>query len=181
MPDGDRPAARLSFRDAGTQDVDGVVALVESAFRGEASRAGWTTEADLLDGQRTDAQEIQSIIAKPDARIRLAWLGSELVGCVRVERRGPAGYIGMVTVSPTQQAVGLGSAILAEAERIVAKDLRLGTARMTVISIRTELVGWYERRGWARTGEREPFPHGDPRFGLPRRPDLEFEVLSKAV
>jgi len=169
------------FRDAVPADVPQVVALVERAYRGQASRAGWTTEADLLDGQRTDEREIAELVHGHDSRIRLAFLDGVLVACVRIDRGAGYGYVGMVSVEPTRQRDGLGRQLLAEAERVILDDLGLDRARMTVIGQRVELIAWYGRRGYLPTGEREPFPYGEPRNGLPRRPDLYFEVLEKRL
>lgn len=169
----------LNFRTATVADISAVVALVESAFRGEASRAGWTTEADLLDGQRTDALEIGGIISGPRSRIRLAEQANALVGCVRIEAEAEYGYIGMVSVQPTLQSGGIGRQLLAEAERVIREELRLPRARMTVIGQRDTLLAWYVRRGYSSSGERKPFPYEDRRAGRARRDDLFFEVLQK--
>lgn len=171
----------MRFRVATAADVPAVVALVESAYRGETSRSGWTTEADLLDGQRTDLQEVSRLVAGPASRIVIAEEPGRLVGSVLIrEEEDPAcAYIGMFAVHPRMQSCGLGSALLAEAERVSQQELGRRSARMTVLIQRTELIAWYERRGYRRTGHHEPFPYGDPRFGLPRRPDLVFEVLKK--
>jgi ribosomal protein S18 acetylase RimI-like enzyme len=159
-----------------------IVALVESAYRGEASRAGWTTEAHLLDGQRTDAGGVLATIGHPRERIILAFDGDALVGSVLLrDEGGGSAYVGMLAVRPLLQARGTGRALLAEAERIAASDLGATTMRMTVIPLRTELVAWYERQGYRATGEQEPFPYGDERFGRPRRDDLYFVVLKKAL
>jgi ribosomal protein S18 acetylase RimI-like enzyme len=158
------------------------VALVESAYRGEASRAGWTTEAHLLDGQRTDAAGVLATIGHPRERIILAFDGDALVGSVLLrDESGGSAYVGMLAVRPLLQGRGTGRALLAEAERIAASDLGATTMRMTVIPLRTELVAWYERQGYRATGEQEPFPYGDERFGRPRRDDLYFVVLKKAL
>jgi len=171
----------LRFRTASLEDVEAIVALVESAYRGEASRAGWTTEADLLDGQRTDAAQVSSLITGEASRIVLALHRRELVGSMLLATEPRYVYLGMLSVRPTHQAIGVGRALLAEAERI-ARDEALGTRlRMTVIGQRNELIAWYERRGYLRTGARESFPYGDARFGLPRRDDLYFEVLEKQL
>jgi ribosomal protein S18 acetylase RimI-like enzyme len=169
----------LRFSFATPDDVPAIVAIVESAYRGDASRAGWTTEADLLDGQRTDPDEVAELIGRSDARIVLARDGGELVGSVLVTAEDGEGYLGMFAVQPTRQNGGLGRALLAEAERVMRAELGCAEARMTVIVQRAELIAWYERRGWARTGEREPFPYGRLRSGMPRRDDLEFVVLAK--
>jgi ribosomal protein S18 acetylase RimI-like enzyme len=173
--------AALRFRPAVPADVGAVVALVESAYRGDASRAGWTTEADLLDGQRTDATEVRAVIEGPRSRVVLAEQDGTLVGSVVLRDEDGTAYFGMLTVRPTLQSAGIGRALVAEAERIAARELGATVMRMTVIAQRTELIAWYERRGYARTGEREPFPYGDPRFGRPRRDDLVFEVMRKPL
>ncbi|MSR29695.1 MAG: GNAT family N-acetyltransferase [Phycisphaerales bacterium] len=171
----------LAFRDANTGDTDALVALIESAYRGDASRAGWTTEADLLDGQRTDSEEIGSLIAGPSTRLRIAFMDDELVACVRIDDRGDAGYIGMFSVKPTLQARGIGRNLLAEAERVIRETLGRSLARMTVIGQRDTLIRWYERRGYRVTGRKEEFPFCDVRSGLPKRNDLYFEVLEKTL
>jgi ribosomal protein S18 acetylase RimI-like enzyme len=173
--------AALRFRPAVPADVGAVVALVESAYRGDASRAGWTTEADLLDGQRTDATEVRALIEGPRSRVVLAEQDAALVGSVVLRDEGGTAYLGMLTVRPTLQSAGIGRALVAEVERIAARELGATVMRMTVIAQRAELIAWYERRGYARTGEREPFPYGDPRFGRPRRDDLVFEVMRKPL
>jgi ribosomal protein S18 acetylase RimI-like enzyme len=170
----------LSFRAADVADVETVVALVESAYRGESSKAGWTTEADLLDGHRTDANAVRDIIEAADGRVVLAIDGQAVVGCCQLERRrGAVAYFGMFAVSPTLQGVGAGKRLLAEAERQAKADWGCARMEMTVIAQREDLIAWYLRRGYREVGERRPFPYGDERFGLPRRPDLEFTVLSK--
>jgi ribosomal protein S18 acetylase RimI-like enzyme len=171
----------LSFSFATASDVPAVVALVESAYRGEASRKGWTTEADLLDGQRTDPDEIAELIARSDARIVLARDDGELVASVLVTADGGSGYLGMFAVQPGRQGSGLGRAVLAEAERVMGAEMGCSKAKMTVIVQRGELIAWYERRGWRQTGDREPFPYGKLRAGQPLREDLEFVVLDKAL
>lgn len=167
----------MRLREATADDVAALERLVNSAFRGESSRAGWTTEADLLDGQRVDADGLAQTIATPDHVILAAERGDELVGCVHLQRRGEDCYLGMLTILPTAQGEGLGSRLLDAAERWAADHWSSETVTMTVIAQRTELIAWYERRGYRRTGEQRPFPYGNPRFGLPRRDDLVFDVL----
>ena len=171
----------LRFRPATSDDVDTIVALVESAYRGDASRAGWTTEADLLEGRRTGADDVQACIDRARSVILLAERADdgELVGCAHVAEEDGGGYFGMFSVRPTMQGAGLGKQLLAQAERLVFDDWRLPLMRMTVIDVRGELIAFYERRGYRRTGIFKPFPYGDERFGLPRRDDLRFEVLEK--
>ena len=170
-----------TFRAATATDVPAVVELVTSAYRGDASRRGWTTEADFLDGNRIDPGVLLHDIERPRSRILLAASDDRLHGCAHVAEDDGAGYFGMFAVRPTLQRAGLGRAILAEAERIAGQEWRLPLMRMTVIDLRVELIEWYERRGYRRTGETRPFPATDPRFGLPRRNDLRFAVLEKAL
>jgi ribosomal protein S18 acetylase RimI-like enzyme len=173
----------VTYRDATDDDIDAVVALVESAYRGESSRAGWTTEADLLDGQRTDSDAVRAIVGSSRTRMLLATTGNgTLLGCCQLERRHHGVcYFGMFAVSPLRQGGGLGHGLLSEAERVAREEWGARSMQMTVITQRRDLIAWYERRGYAATGETEPFPHGNDRFGLPRREDLVFEVLAKPL
>lgn len=171
----------LRFRTASAGDIAALVPLVESAYRGEVSREGWTTEADLLDGQRVDAHGIAETLAEPDSRIVLAESGGALLGCAHVERQDGFAYFGMFSVRPNLQGAGIGHALLGEGERIACEEWHCAKMRMTVISVRDELIAWYERRGYRRTGEYKPFPYGDARFGIPKRDDLRFEWLEKAL
>ena len=165
--------------------VAGLVQLVNSAYRGDSSRAGWTTEADLLDGQRTDAAALQEFIdAGQRAGDRAMLLLEDAAGpaaCVQLEQQGDKAYLGMLTIRPTLQAGGLGRALLAAAERHVREHWQARAVVMTVIEQRPELIAWYQRRGYAPTGEFGAFPYGDARFGEPRRPDLRFVVLQKPL
>lgn len=174
--------SELEVRVAQLSDVDAVVALVESAYRGDSSRAGWTTEADLLDGQRTDPDAVREIVAGAGSLVLLGTSGGRLVACCELRGQpGGTAYFGMFAVVPTLQGAGLGGRLLAEAERLAVQQWSATTMEMTVIRQRAELIAWYERRGYRRTGETRPFPHGDQRYGLPRRRDLEFAVLAKPL
>jgi ribosomal protein S18 acetylase RimI-like enzyme len=171
--------AGLVCRAAGTADAPAIVALVESAYRGESSRAGWTTEADLLDGRRTDSVDVLALIGASDSRIVLLERDGDLIACAHIERHADWCYFGMFSVRPRLQGAGIGDALLRECERVAREQWSLRQLRMSVIWVREELIAWYRRRGYVLTGERKPFPYGDARFGLPRRDDLEFIVLAK--
>lgn len=173
----------LTFRPAILADIPALVALVTSAYRGDVSKQGWTTEADMLDGQRIDPEVLRADIERPRSRVIMAETrdgGSlELLACVHVAEDDGAGYLGMFSVRPDGQGSGIGKQVMLEAERYAREDLQLPAMRMTVIDIRDELIAFYERRGYRRTGLTKPFPYGDERFGIPKRDDLRFEVLEK--
>ncbi|WP_299537245.1 GNAT family N-acetyltransferase [uncultured Streptomyces sp.] len=176
-----RDTHRLTFRTASEDDVPALVELVESAYRGDSSRAGWTTEADILQGQRTDEDGVRAIVTAPGGRLLVAERDGEPVACCQLEHRGEAAYFGMFSVRPGLQGAGLGKTVIAEAERVAREDWKASEMHMTVISVREELIAFYERRGYRRTGKLTPFPYGDERFGVPLRDDLEFELLVKAL
>ncbi|PKM06431.1 MAG: GNAT family N-acetyltransferase [Gammaproteobacteria bacterium HGW-Gammaproteobacteria-4] len=174
-------SAKLHFRTATDADIPAIVALTQSAYRGDASRAGWTTEADLLDGQRIDAQAVRDCIERTNSRIVIAERDGALIASAHVAVDDGAGYFGMFSVNPGAQGNGIGRQVLAEAERVARNEWQQSTMRMTVIDVRDELIAWYQRRGYRRTGIIKPFPYGDARFGIPRRDDLRFEVLEKSL
>ncbi|MGW2816659.1 GNAT family N-acetyltransferase [Streptomyces sp. NPDC001415] len=176
-----RVAGELSYRDATEADVEALVPLIESAYRGDSSRTGWTTEADILQGQRTDPEGVRAVITTPGSKLLTVERDGVLVACCQLEHRGDAAYFGMFAVSPALQGAGLGKQIIAEAERTVRAEWGVSEMHMTVISVREELIAFYERRGYRRTGKMTPFPYGDERFGLPQRDDLEFELLVKEL
>ncbi|WP_439444520.1 GNAT family N-acetyltransferase [Xanthomonas translucens pv. translucens] len=171
----------LTFRPATVADIDAIAALVTSAYRGDSSRVGWTTEADLLDGNRIDREVLRADILRPRSLVLLAERDGELIACAHVADDGGAGYFGMFSVQPQAQGGGLGTTVLAEAERIAWQEWQLPVMQMTVIDLREELIAFYKRRGYRRTGIKKPFPYGDARFGAPRRDDLRFELLEKPL
>ncbi|MFF7754244.1 GNAT family N-acetyltransferase [Streptomyces sp. NPDC007971] len=177
----DTAATGLTFRDATDADVDALVALIESAYRGDSSRAGWTTEADILEGQRTDPEGVRQVIKSPASRLLTVEQDGRIVACCQLEHRDSHAYFGMFAVSPTLQGAGLGKIVIAEAERLARAVWDVTEMHMTVISVREDLIAWYERRGYRRTGETTPFPYGDERFGIPQRDDLQFELLVKPL
>ena len=161
------------------QDIPALNELVQSAYRGDSSRRGWTTEADLLDGIRTDEAGLKAMLANPRATILKYVDAGQLLGCVYLEEKGDSLYLGLLTVSPDAQAGGIGKLLMAAAEQI-ARDRHCRAMTLTVIPQRHELIAFYERRGYQPTGETEPFPMDDPRFGLPKQP-LSFIVMEKPL
>ena len=175
-----------TIRPAQRPDIPALHALVESAYRGDSARQGWTHEADLLDGQRTDAEMLGAIVDDPDQRILVAVDesvdGAAIIGCVQIARKDHGrAYLGLLSVSPLLQARGLGKQLIAAAEDAAARDFGAQLMEMTVIRRRSELVAYYQRRGYSPTGEERPFPVGDVRFGLPKTSDLTFVVLAKNI
>ena len=172
----------ISLRPAVPDDAPAIATLVNSAYRGEGSKRGWTTEADILGGQRTDFEKIIEMIGVKDSRVELAFDDAGmLIGCVHLKKESDAScYLAMLTVDPSRQAGGIGKTIMAHAEDI-ARAWGCAWMRMTVISPRAELIAYYERRGYAKTGVMEPFPEDDPRFGLPKVRGLQFAELTKPL
>lgn len=161
-------------------DVKALNLLINSAYRGESSKAGWTTEADILGGQRTDEEDLRTIISQDGCTI-LKYINDagELISCVRLEKHDNKMYLGMLTVSPVLQNVGIGKQMMVASEKL-AKEENCIAVYMQVIKGRDELISWYERQGYSDTGERKPFPMSDPRFGIPRK-ELEFIIMEKAL
>ena len=155
--------APLVFRPARAEDVPTLVALINSAYRGDSSRSGWTTESDLIDGPRTDDAQIRGLVAADDSLLLLCLRDDEIVGSVFLQRQAEAGYLGMFAVRPSLQGAGAGKRLMQAAETLVREQWGLAKMTMTVITLRTELVAFYERRGYRRTGEVRPFPaeHAD--------------------
>ena len=165
----------LSIRPATPADLATLQPLIQRAYRGETSRLGWTHEADLLpDGERIDLAELQAMLADPDERILIAWIGDRQVGCVRVARlEGGLAYLGLLCVDPLVQAGGYGKSLIAAAEDM-ARTFGADRIEMTVIEQRHELIDFYRRRGYAPTGERRDFP-------LLVDPPLFLTVLEKPL
>jgi ribosomal protein S18 acetylase RimI-like enzyme len=173
-------ARNLSFRRAVTEDVNAIVALANLGYRGEASKQGWTTEADLLDGIRTDASEVRGLIEKQDSMILLCEREGEIIGTVHLQLIGSAGYLGMFVVKPNLQGAGIGKQFIAAAEQAARRAWGIRRMTMTVITLRTELIAFYERRGYRRTGKIIPFPAIDGVI-IPKVENLQMEYLEKAL
>ncbi len=178
------PSAVLRFAVCSPADYAEVVELVNAAYRGEGGSSGWTHEIGLVGGQRISLEQLRDEMAGEGApAILLLREGARLLACVHIEnarsRSGePACHIGMLAVDPGQQDRGLGRRMLDYAEaQGRARGARV--ARMAVVSVRAPLIAWYERCGYRRTGETEPFPYEDSRFGIPQQPGLEFVVLER--
>jgi len=177
-----KPATALDVRVATVDDAEAVAALVHSAYRSEESRRGWTTEADLVGGQRADAGMIRHVVGLPDDVVLVAVdADGTPYACCHLERRDTGAYLGMFAVRPEQQGHGVGRAMLGAAESFARDRWGAQTVEITVLNHRPELLAWYERCGFTRTGETHPFPYGNDRFGVPRRPDLTLLGMVKRI
>lgn len=171
--------ADLRFRLAEADDVVAVTALVERAYRGEAATTGWTTETDILTGPRTSEAQVAELVADAGSRFVLAERDGRLVGAALVQRAGDSAYFGMFAVDPREQGSGVGKAVVEACER-TARDLWSSTAMtLTVINLRQELIEWYERRGYVRTGRHLPFPFHEASGAL--RTDFDLMELRKPL
>jgi GNAT superfamily N-acetyltransferase len=169
------------FLPATDDDVPGIVMLMNRAYRGTGA-AGWSTQEPYLDGDRITEDVLRADLAtKPQASL-LKWEdpeGGSLLGCVWIEPlEDDVWYLGSLATDPTLQNSGLGTILLSAAEQWV-RERRGKRIRMNVVNVRDALIAWYVRRGYHKTGETEPFPYGDDRFGAPLRDDLSFLVLAK--
>ncbi len=149
----------LSFRPAAIGDAAHVAALVNSAYRGGSSRAGWTTEADLLTGERISTDEMKALIATGGTIILLCFQDADLIGSVQLQKFDDAAYLGMFVVQPKLQGAGIGKQFMQTAEELVQAKWGVKRMWMSVISVRHELIAYYERRGYQRTGHFKPFPY----------------------
>ncbi len=169
----------ISFRGAVSTDAPHIAALVNSAYRGDSSRAGWTTEADLVTGARTDAGDVLRMLAEPGSMILLCLQEGAIVGTVYLKQTdATSAYLGLFVVKPTLQGGGIGKQFIQAAERAAQAQFGISRMWMTVISVREELLAYYERRGYRRTSELKPFPR-EAGASVPQVDNLQLAVLEK--
>jgi GNAT superfamily N-acetyltransferase len=173
----------LNFRLGTAADASDLAALVASAYRGDDSRAGWTTEADYVTAERIDAAGVREVIAAPDHEMLVATGpdGTVLACCEVADLGDGVAYFGLFAVRPVQQGGGVGRQVLAEAERYVRDRWAATTMEMTVIGQRSELIEWYARRGYGPSGRTRPFPYDQIPAGGALRDDLYFTILTKQL
>ncbi|TQV84962.1 GNAT family N-acetyltransferase [Aliikangiella coralliicola] len=170
----------VTFRHATTSDSKVIAQLVNSAYRGDSSRAGWTTEADLLEGTRITAERVEELIEVQNSLILLCLKDHNIVGCVHLQRNKDGCYLGMFVVKPELQGSGIGKTFLQAAESLVQNLWDIKKIWMTVIDIRTELIAFYERRGYCRTGKTKPF-QSEQGNEVSLVDNLQFEELEKIL
>jgi ribosomal protein S18 acetylase RimI-like enzyme len=161
------------------EDIVSLNTLINSAYRGEFSKKGWTTEANILEGSRTTEVELLDIIQDASHTILKYSDNGKIIGCVLLKVKANELYLGMLTVSPDLQNSGIGKKLLRQAE-VFAVEMQLPKIVMTVINVREELIAWYNRNGYVDTGAREPFPVSDVFNPITKEP-LEFMVLEKII
>jgi ribosomal protein S18 acetylase RimI-like enzyme len=169
----------MNILEARISDAKEIEKLVNSAYRGDSSKVGWTTEANLLGGIRVNSETIVDLISDQDSRIYIYTAPDGIQGCVNLVLKEKVLYLGMLTVNPELQNSGIGKKLLRYVEEYAIRNL-FQQIEMTVISKRVELIAWYERYGFYKTGEKRPFPMNDPKFGIPKM-ELEFIVLIKKI
>ncbi|MFM7329794.1 MAG: GNAT family N-acetyltransferase [Bacteroidota bacterium] len=162
-----------------TEDAEAIATLVNSGYRGDSSRKGWTTEADILGGTRINCPGVEAVIGRPGTVVLKYLLSGKISGCVELAHNGDRMYLGMLTVDPSIQDKGIGRKLL-QAGEDHARLHGCTAMYMTVVHTRDELIAWYERRGYRKTGETKPFDNTDPVFGIPKIP-LHFIVLEKPL
>lgn len=168
------PKIRLATKN----DIDKIVQLVESVYRGESSKKGWTTEADLIDGQRTDRRMIAEMMNEPGNEFYVIDASQiSLAASVHLKKEADHGYIGMVSVSTDFQNQKLGKKLLIFCEEKI-KSWGFEKAKITVLNVREELIAWYVRFGYKHSGDALDFP-SDPRFGIPKIKNLKLVELEK--
>jgi ribosomal protein S18 acetylase RimI-like enzyme len=170
----------LLFRKALPTEAGQIAVLINRAYRGDHSRQGWTTEADLLDGLRTSSTEIESLIASEHYMILLCLQGAIIVGSVCLEHMGEHVHLGMFVVEPKLQNAGIGKQLLAYAEAAAEQQWQARSMVMAVITHRQELIAYYERRGYLRTGRLQQFP-ANPMLWQPKVQGLQLEILEKKL
>ncbi len=168
----------IQIERATVADVTELTALINKAYRGEDAMKGWATESHLLDGLRIDEETLKQYLQSSDTVFFKCSEGGEIIGSVQLKLTSTGIYFGMLTVNPFKQNSGTGKLLLKQIE-LVAKELGYNRIYMTVITVRDELIAWYERHGYVRTGLIEPFPT-DTKFGIPKQP-LQLMVMEKYV
>lgn len=170
----------LFFRCALISESASIAALVNAAYRGESSRQGWTTEADLLDGLRTTAAEVQDLIESEHSVILVCMNSEDIIASICLEKKAKSAHIGMFVVNPVVQGLGVGKQLLTYAESYASQYWSVTKFCMHVITLRRELIAFYERRGYRRTGIVKTFPV-NPQMWQPKMTGLQLELLEKSV
>jgi GNAT superfamily N-acetyltransferase len=174
----------MLLRHAVESDYAAIADLANLAYRGTGPTASWNIESGIIEGQRLNESLLREDIAAKSTAHLLTYRDDPegpLLGTVWLEpRENGVWYLGLLTVRPELQNRQLGRSLLAAAEDFT-REGGARRIRMAVVHLRDTLIAWYQRRGYSLTGETEPFPCHDQRFGRPLRDDLHFVVLEKEI
>lgn len=163
----------VTIRVATRDDLPALHPVIERAYRGETARGGWTHEADLIEGPRTDISTLTAIVEDPAQRLLIALKDEATLGCVQVSDRGDGlAYLGLLCIDPELQTGGYGKQLVTAAEETARDTFHARRMEMTVIDVRRKLIEFYERRGYRISGEKRDFP-------IPLDPPLLMDVLVK--
>lgn len=169
----------LHIRPAQPTDIPALLDVITRAYR---STGGWTTEADLVEGGRTSPELLQKDLDNPQVAPFVAEQDGQILGCAKVSRiANSVCDFGLFAVDPNTQSRGLGKLLLAHGEQVALTQFAAHTLEIQVLEHRPELVAFYERRGFAPTGEWELFDFDDAAFGRAKRPGLRFQTFRKAL
>jgi len=169
----------LKTNPAQLSDIPAVMRLINRAYRSKEGVQGWTNEGHLLEGDRTDPEHLQELIETPSGLLLLCYLSNdELIGSVHLIMNEDHLYFGMLAVDPLHQSKGVGRYLLQAAKELALSN-GLNRIKLTVLSTRHELIGWYLRSGFTIVQENLPFPNTE-RFGKPKMPLLLVEMEWKS-
>lgn len=169
----------MKFTHATNNDIPTLTSLLNRSYRGDSSRAGWTTEADLLSGQRIDEEGLTQLLNDPESLILIAHSEDRVFATIHAHHENESVHFGLFAVEPSLQGGGIGKELLAYAESEAIRKWGVSTAIMEVITQRSELIGYYERRGYMRTGEMIAFPHSP--LWQSKTDNLALAVLKKSL
>lgn len=160
-------------------DIQEISNLINLTYSGYSGKKGWTTEADLLSGQKVTPKAIGEILSNPNKKILVSRGNKLLLGCVFLEKRDKSIYLSALTVNPNFQRKNIGSKLLSSSETFSSLFWKIYNIEMTVLNQRHELLEWYKKRGYKDFGLRLPFPYWNKEMGIPKIGGLEFVVLTK--
>ncbi len=166
---------KLILKEADKEQIYEICNLINLAYRGES---GWTKETDLVSGNRAEPDEVREYLTNQKSHLLVASVGGSVKACICVEENEGRGYISFFAVHPDHQGKGVGKDILFQAERFASGQLGINKYVMVVVSQREELISFYERRGYVRTGNIEQYPT-HLNVGVPLNSGLTIEYLEK--
>jgi GNAT superfamily N-acetyltransferase len=175
-------AALELIRIAGPDDLEAIRDLIEAAYRGSESLTGWTSEGDIIDGERLSREQLADVLADPATLMLVSETTDGVItGCASISRKVHGAEFGKFAVRPALQNAGAGKRILAACENAFAREWGGGLMTMTVIRGRSELIAFYERRGYRATGESLPLAKVHDTPGWTKGRDLILDVYAKQI